>query len=210
MMRIAIFVDAANMFYAQRENRWHIDYKRLLEYFLKDKEFSGAYYFTGTPFYQEPQKVKGYRNFKKLLIYAGYTVIDKEVKVIKGNELVWKILINEKTIEETVKEKKIDKDKIKLYNVEIELIKEFKDKRKANLDIEMVLKMVTTMNNYDCAILLGGDSDFVPIIEYLQNCGKKIICVGRRQSTALEIINISNEFIDLNDIKSNIVKRGSL
>jgi uncharacterized LabA/DUF88 family protein len=30
-MRVAIFVDGANMFYAQRDNGWHIDYKKVYD-----------------------------------------------------------------------------------------------------------------------------------------------------------------------------------
>ena len=38
MMRIALFVDAANMFYAQRDNGWEIDYKKVYKYFTKGRD----------------------------------------------------------------------------------------------------------------------------------------------------------------------------
>ncbi|MFQ5887746.1 MAG: hypothetical protein ACE5HY_03520, partial [Candidatus Hydrothermarchaeales archaeon] len=61
---------------------WHIDYKRVYEFLKKDYEISVACYFTGTPHYEDTKEIKQYRKFKNSLIYAGYTVIEKEVKII--------------------------------------------------------------------------------------------------------------------------------
>ena len=47
-VRISFFIDAANMFYAQRELYWDIDYKKLYEYFSQNKEVYNAFYYTGT------------------------------------------------------------------------------------------------------------------------------------------------------------------
>ncbi|TET92970.1 NYN domain-containing protein [Candidatus Aerophobetes bacterium] len=172
--RVTIFVDGASMFYAQRDNKWHIDYKRVYQYFARGKELAGAYYFTGTPHFEDTERIRAYRMFKKALIYIGYTVIDKEVKVI---------------IDRQTKEKII----------------------KGNLDVEITLHMITSMDSYDEAVLLGGDSDFVPVIQHLRTDGKKVICVGRKQSTALELLNATNLFIDLNQIRDKIekIRKGS-
>jgi uncharacterized LabA/DUF88 family protein len=71
--------------------------------------------------------------------------------------------------------------------------------------------MITSMDSYDEAVLLGGDSDFVPVIQYLRTNGKKVICVGRKESTALELLNATNLFIDLNQIRDKIekIRKGS-
>ena len=80
-------------------------------------------------------------------------------------------------------------------------------KLKGNLDIELVFRMLTTSQTFETAVLLGGDSDYIPVIEHLANNGKKVIVVGRRQSTATDLINVANQFIDLNDIRDRIDKR---
>jgi len=169
--RVAIFVDGSNMFYAQKENKWFIDFKRLYEYFNKgDREVVDAHYFTGSPHFKEVGKVEGYRKFKSSLTIIGYHVVDKELKRSEGRE-----------------------------------------RDKGNLDVEITLSMITSMNLWDEAIFLGGDGDFVPLMEYLRSHGKIVTCVGRRQSTALELINAVHRFIDLNDIRGEIEKilRGS-
>lgn len=164
-MKCALFVDAANMFYAQRDNKWHMDYKRVYEYFSKDKDVFDAYYFTGTPSFEKADKIQEYRKFKRSLIYVGYTVIDKEIKIMKNGQ------------------------------------------RKCNLDVEITLHMTASVNNYDIFYFMSGDSDFAPLIKYLRENGKQVVCIARKQSTSLEMVNIANKFIDISDIKSAIEKK---
>jgi uncharacterized LabA/DUF88 family protein len=59
---------------------------------------------------------------------------------------------------------------------------------------------------YDELVFLGGDNYFAPLIKHLRKSGKHVTCVGRRQSTALELINASNRFIELNEIRDEIEK----
>ena len=57
MQRVALFVDGANMFYAQRDNHWHIDWRLAYHYFTDNKEKAAAYYFTATPHAGDPEKI---------------------------------------------------------------------------------------------------------------------------------------------------------
>ena len=170
MNRVALFVDGSNMFYAQRENHWHIDFKLAYQYFLDNREKAGAYYFTASPPVGDPQKVRKYRGYKHALISFGFSVIDKEVKVIHDSN----------------------------SNI---------PKLKGNLDIELVFRMLTSMDTYDRVVLMGGDSDYVPIVEHLRNSGKIVEVVGRRQSVSMDLINSANVFTDLDSIKERIERR---
>lgn len=167
--RVAIFIDGANMFYAQKSNNWHIDYAKVLSFFTRDKERANAYYFTATPPATSISACSKYKKFKAALIHIGYTVIDKEVRVVKDN-------------------------KTGLVKV------------KGNLDIELVFRMLSTTNHYDEAILMGGDSDYIPIIKHLANIGKRIICVGARHMTSTDLINVADKFVELNEIRGIIEK----
>ena len=97
--RVALFVDGGNMFYAQMNNGWFIDWEKAYRYFGSRKKMSGAFYFTAYPPASEIEKIGRYHAFRKALIYSGYNVIDKEVKVlpdkIKGNmdvEIAFRLL----------------------------------------------------------------------------------------------------------------------
>lgn len=170
MDRVAIFIDGANMFYAQRDNRWKMDYRLVHQYFMDNRQKAGAYYFTASPPAADPHKVASYRRFRGALIHIGYTVVDKEVRII--------------TDERTGQ-----------------------TKLKGNLDIDMVFRMLTSVDRYDEAVLLGGDSDYIPIIDHLRNLGKTVTVVGRRQSTATDVINAASKFIDLVEIRDRIEKK---
>jgi uncharacterized LabA/DUF88 family protein len=101
-MRVAIFADAANMFYAQRENGWQIDFKKVYELFDTDYEVRVAYYFTGTPYYEKTLEIESYRKFKNFLIRIGYRIVEKEVKRIK-RKLPEDVLINGKRLKDIIK-----------------------------------------------------------------------------------------------------------
>jgi uncharacterized LabA/DUF88 family protein len=80
---VAIFVDGGNLFYAQKQQGWHIDWAAVYTHFSAGKQVYGAFYFTATPAAGNQLAVEKYRKFRTALIYMGYNVIDKEVHVIK-------------------------------------------------------------------------------------------------------------------------------
>ena len=165
--RLAIFVDGANMFYAQKTDGWFIDWGRFYHHFTANRDIFGAYYFTATPSVDRPEAVQAYRRFKRFLQYTGYRVIDKEVRVIE---------------DKTTGQIKV----------------------KGNLDIELVFRLLATINSYDEVVLVGGDADYIPVIEHLVNLGKTVHIVGRKGFTAIDLINAANKYTDLRDIKQHI------
>ncbi len=66
--------------------------------------------------------------------------------------------------------------------------------------------MVVESAAYDEVVLMGGDADYVPIVNHLRNLGKTVVVVGRRQSTSMELINAATKYIDLNTIRDQIEK----
>ena len=170
MSNIALFIDGANMFYAQREQGWHIDYRSVIEHFSSGKQLSGAWYFTATPSAGNRGAIEKYRGFRTALIHLGFTVIDKEVHIITDRNTG-------------------------------------QTRIKGNLDVELVFRMLTTSNSWDECVLFGVDIDFIPVIKHLQNLGKTVLSVGRRQMTSLELINTANEYIELEKLRNLIEKR---
>jgi uncharacterized LabA/DUF88 family protein len=170
MQRVALFVDGANMFYAQREQKWHIDYKLVYQYIFNNREKAGAYYFSASPSPSEQERLVTYRKFRTALINMGYQVVDKEVRII--TDPITKV-----------------------------------QTKKGNLDIDMVFAMLTSVNLYDEAVIMGGDSDFIPVIKHLRNSGKSVTVIGRRVSTATDVINAASKFTDLEAMRKEIEKR---
>lgn len=44
---VFVFIDAANILYSQQTLRWRVDYKKLKEYFEKECDLKGIYFYTG-------------------------------------------------------------------------------------------------------------------------------------------------------------------
>lgn len=79
--------------------------------------------------------------------------------------------------------------------------------KKANLDIEMVVDMINTLNLYDRLILVSGDSDFVRALELIRSHGKEIFVMSEKGHIAKELINAADSYIDISNIKRLIYKK---
>jgi uncharacterized LabA/DUF88 family protein len=78
MQRVSIFVDGANMYYAQKKLGWYIDFRKVLSFFGRDAGniISEAYYYTGA----DAQAKNRDSAFHEYLMYSGYTVRTKAIK----------------------------------------------------------------------------------------------------------------------------------
>ena len=76
--RVAVFIDAANIFYSQRTLGWRIDFHKLSIYMQDETKLVGLYYYTGNVGSHEKQSA-----FIRKLESSKYRVTSKEVKFIK-------------------------------------------------------------------------------------------------------------------------------
>lgn len=85
--RVYVFVDAANVLYSQQTLGWRVDYKKLKEYFERELDLNGIYFYTGRVGANHKQQ-----SFLKKLASFGYVVKAKEVKRIQvgRNAFEWK------------------------------------------------------------------------------------------------------------------------
>lgn len=78
-------------------------------------------------------------------------------------------------------------------------------KKKANLDIEIVLDMFNTIDHYDMAVLISGDGDFERALTLLRARGKQLLVIATEGCIARELRNVAGRhFIDMIDIRSDI------
>jgi len=98
------------------------------------------------------------------------------------------------------------------YTVRTKILKEYYDdssgrySQKANLDIEIVVDMFNTVDQYDRVILFSGDGDFERAIELLRSKNTHITVVSTEGMIARELRNATDRYIDLNDIRDRIEK----
>ena len=99
------------------------------------------------------------------------------------------------------------------YTVRTKILKEYYDdssgrfSQKANLDIEIVVDMFNTVDQYDRVVLFSGDGDFERAIELLRSKNTHITVVSTDGMIARELRNATDRYIDLNEIRHCIEKR---
>lgn len=98
------------------------------------------------------------------------------------------------------------------YTVRTKILKEYYDdssgrySQKANLDIEIVVDMFNTVDQYDRVVLFSGDGDFERAIELLRSKNTHITVVSTEGMIARELRNATDRYIDLNEIRDSIEK----
>lgn len=70
--------------------------------------------------------------------------------------------------------------------------------KKADWDVGMAMDAVILADKVDVAVLVTGDGDFVPLVEYLRvNKGLRVEVVSFERSTSSRLIEVADSFTDL-------------
>lgn len=89
---------------------------------------------------------------------------------------------------------------------------------KANCDVELTMDAMTVHHSFDTIILMSGDSDFVPVLNYLKSQQKQTVVISTRGHVARELIEAADTFLHFDSFRAvwqmalpskNPAKRGS-
>ncbi len=69
--------------------------------------------------------------------------------------------------------------------------------KKADWDVGITIDAVKTAPGVDTIVLVSGDGDFIQLVEYLKNQGKRVEVLAFGKSTSSRLREIADEFIDL-------------
>jgi len=173
MKKVAAFIDASNLWEAQKIRGKMFDYEKLRKHLKESNEaddlkifYYTAYPSDGTRDYDLSGRHNFYVYLKKGL---GFTVRKKELK------------------------------RIKITSEEGDSIQE-----KGNMDVEMTIDALHHMKNYDEAIIFSGDSDFLSLIKYLRNGGKKVFVYSSKNNVSEELRTGADGYTDVLTIGDDI------
>ena len=186
-IRKSIFIDWSNIFiYASSKLRIRIDPLKLCEFVSNNGNVIQKHYFSA----EDPDNI-GQKNFHEGLKKIGFFVHTHELKETPG----------------------------KVYcpscNVEINcicqecgtptIIPRHKSKR---IDILIAQKLLQTSDLYDEAILISGDQDFIPIIDFLRSeKGKKVTVVSFRDTLSYDYLKSNDKILYLDDHIDAIIQK---
>ncbi len=78
--------------------------------------------------------------------------------------------------------------------------------KKANLDVEIAVDMLALVGSYDTAVLVSGDGDLAYAVDAVSYLGVRVEVVSLRSMTSDSLINVADRYVDLENIKDEIVK----
>jgi len=186
-MKTYTFIDASNLFYGgEKSLGWKIDYKKLLGYLQEKYSTSQTFYFGGVEIYNfkynyQKDETVSIAELEKYLL----KLIENKGKDLNEAEL---LLIGRHLQRVRFYLKLLEFG----YHLYLKPVKMYEQedgttKRKANCDVDMAFHLMKEKDNFERAVILSGDGDFLPVLKYIRGLGKEVIILGRGHRTAKEI-----------------------
>lgn len=79
--------------------------------------------------------------------------------------------------------------------------------KKADWDVGIVIDAIRTAGALDVIVLCSGDGDFIPLVDYLKNQGKRVEVVAFGKSTSSKLMEAADEFIDMDSDEKFLLKK---
>jgi uncharacterized LabA/DUF88 family protein len=155
--RVAIFIDASNLFYAATHLNVEIDYTKLLRCLTKKRKLLRAYFYTVIDSTNKKQQ-----SFLLWMRRNGYRVVTKE------------------------------------------LIQHPNGSKKANLDVEIAIDMLTLARYCNTLVLLSGEGELIYAVNAVSYQGVQVEVVSLGLMTNDSLLSVADCYTDLEKIKQDI------
>lgn len=207
-MKTFAFIDASNLFYGgEKSLGWKIDYQKLLRYLEEKYNISIALYFGGVEIHDFQYDYQNNETVPLENLEEHLTEVLKN-KAKEMNEA--QILLIGKHLQRIRFYIRLERFGYKLFLKPVKLYEQEdgSTKRKANCDVDMAFHLMKEKDNFDRAIVLSGDGDFLPVLKYLREIKKEIIILSRGERTAREIRQFAgSNFRDFEYLKNRLKMR---
>lgn len=72
--------------------------------------------------------------------------------------------------------------------------------KKADWDVGLTVDAMRMANRLDAVVIVSGDGDYIPLVEYLQNyTGAQVEVVSFGKSTSMQLKEAADDFVDLSN-----------
>ncbi len=181
--RVGIFIDAQNLYHSSKNlYSARINYKELLKHLVADRKLIRALAY---------------------VVKAEPLVAAEQAAKIEAGSMVAR--------EKTTKSESSFFDALKQSGVELRMkdIQIFPGgAKKADWDVGMAIDAVRMADMVDVVILVTGDGDFVPLVEYLKwGRGREVEVCSFNRSTNAKLKESADEFIAIEDLPRVIMRK---
>ena len=195
------FVDAANLFYGgEKSLRWRMDYERLIAYLREKLLVTKVFYYAGVD-------VDTYRSEEGKGINLDRLVKYYEEELVKKGRPEQETELLTRHLERAKFYRDLERFgyELRIKPTKVFVSAEGTTTTKANCDVDLTFDLMRFMSQYKEAIVLSGDGDFAPVVEYLQKKHKKVRVLARFERTAREMKELAgDDFIDLVSIRGEV------
>src|SRR3989344_6114285 len=77
--------------------------------------------------------------------------------------------------------------------------------KKGDWDVAIAVDAITLSKQVDVVVIVSGDGDYEPLVEYLQFNGIIVEVAGFNRSTSSRLIEAANNFLDLEEVKEKVL-----
>lgn len=78
-------------------------------------------------------------------------------------------------------------------------------RRKTNCDVDLSFYLMRDKDEYDRAVVVSGDGDFLPVLKHLRSEGKEVLLLARSERTAREIKQFAgSQFRDFHYLRERL------
>jgi uncharacterized protein (TIGR00288 family) len=82
--------------------------------------------------------------------------------------------------------------------------------KKADWDVGLTVDAIRLATSLDAIIIVSGDGDYLPLVEYLQSMGKQVEVVAFGDTASAKLIDKADDFIDLGKEKGKFLIGGMI
>lgn len=77
-------------------------------------------------------------------------------------------------------------------------------KEKGNMDVEITIDALHHLAKYDLAILFSGDADFLALVSYIRNAGKKVYIFSSKNNISQELKTGGDGYFDVLNLREDV------
>lgn len=171
---VYVFIDASNLWQAQKAKGKFFDYEKL-KVFLKNKFESLEI----SIFYYTAYPAQGTREYSLDGRHKFFTYLKKGLDFVVRKKELKRIPIHDDKVGDSIQEK-------------------------GNMDVEMAIDAIHYAKKYDTAIFFTGDSDFLALVTYLKNGGKKVYVFSSKNNVSQELRTGGDGYFDVLELTEDI------
>jgi len=171
---VYVFIDASNLWQAQKVKGKLFDFQKLKEFLKRKFEATELKIFYYTAYPKE-----GTREYSQDGKHKFFTYLKKGLDFIVRKKELKRIVTHDDVLGDSIQEK-------------------------GNMDVEMTIDVIHTIKKYDTAVFFTGDSDFLALISYVRNGGKKVFIFSSKNNVSQELRTGGSGYFDVLEITDDI------